>query len=758
MSAIPSFAFQNMDSSLLDDTMDVASSPFRQPDDLDVELESVREPSIIESLHDDMIDDAVDPAETGSDMMQDQIEEILPDDDMIDDENTAAIPETRDEDFNMDAFADGPRVDEDEDILYEDDEDLELPAEQREGSAELKAQQEIQSYQEAEVEVILDDVEEQHDEENSHNLATNEAEAATRTESSDDIEDPGQVSTTAATTTENPGTDVSQAEAPDGSLSDKQTSEEVRPETSVDQAQEVQVGESYVVSENVEQGLDDAETTEQTRTYDTGDDPVNADLQQQDTEPPAGTQKDTAKAIHPVTLLYLDEEMSLFPPMIGDESSVYFLADSSLAFEPLDKLLAACREILTGTLDHHDELVLDITSLGLHICEDSKHAAQITLSQILDVYLQLCRNDEGQEIHPLYCHLSSRVSLASQYAYLVSSCTEGRTFSEIAADHIDTPEPEEEHTDAAGNPQEQQGEQEGYGNQDASLEEHSNEYVPDEQPTASEPEIDARFDATAAERTDIGETVNESTGQGIDTAPSGEISQEHAEEADPSGQETEQAAADITAQTHDEGDGQMEDDGKPLQASGRERESYLETADLLEAQEHETNSSHTLEADTAGDETDYADVDADGLGTLDSFDESFEQAEDLFEHDKDVERADEDDLGSYSDEELFAQEAGVQEEALHADAAVVDEGDYSTLPVANEYNQPDNHAIPQADENAQSALNGPGATSGGVPEPVSLASSPVTPSKANNAKRKVDDDELDLLDLDTPEPKRRRPS
>ncbi|EXJ87321.1 hypothetical protein A1O3_04280 [Capronia epimyces CBS 606.96] len=756
MSAIP-FAFQNMNPSHLDDKMDVASSPFLQPDDFDVELDSIREPSIIESLHDDMVDDAVQPAEVGSDIMQDQLEETLPDDDMVDDENATNPPVPRDEDFNMDAFADEPRVDEDEDILYEEEEDIEHAIEQVEESLEFKSQQEPPQYQELEPEVILDDTEEQPDEQDPHHLDTNEPEADTRTDAQVNLEDAEQESANAGfTSTESSAEALVQPKAQDGgddSLEQELTTQENHTGSSIEFLQEVQVVESYVESENVEQVPEHTETAEMAETPVLQErDKAVTELQLHVAEGLSGSQKDSVKAVHPVTLLYLDEEMSLFPPMIGDESSVYFLADSSLVFEPLDKLLAACRDILTGTLDHHDELVLDITSLGLHICEDSKYAAQITLSQILDVYLQLCRNDEGQEIHPLYCHLSSRVSLASQYSYLVSSSHEGRTFSEIAADHIDTPEAEDEHANAAHYRDDQQGD----SNQEAPIEEHSNENVSNEQPTTLEAEVDHQFDVAAPEGEDVEWTVANSPGQAFDTAVSEEAPQGSVEQLDRSEpsptQKPEQAATDDKAHALDE-------EEQPFQADGSEHEAYLDIADHFEAQEYETNSSHTVEAEQAENETLEGVEDAFGVEKHDSFDDSFEQVEDLFEHDNGAEQADGEDLGPYSDEEIFVQEAGVQDEANNVVLPLEPEAKSPTLQISDEHNQSSEDPFHPADNDAQSASHGHDATSATIPEPPSLASPPVTPSKANHAKRKVDDDdELDLLDLDTPDPKRRRPS
>jgi hypothetical protein len=68
--------------------------------------------------------------------------------------------------------------------------------------------------------------------------------------------------------------------------------------------------------------------------------------------------------------------------------------------------------------------------------KDSSHATQISLSQILDVYLALSHNAQPESVEPLYCHLSSRVSLASQHAYLLSAAEQGKTFADIAAEYL----------------------------------------------------------------------------------------------------------------------------------------------------------------------------------------------------------------------------------------------------------------------------------------------------------------------------------
>lgn len=55
----------------------------------------------------------------------------------------------------------------------------------------------------------------------------------------------------------------------------------------------------------------------------------------------------------------------------------------------------------------------------------------MTLSQIIDVYTTLGHNDGSATVEPLYCSLSSRICLASQYAYLRSAANEGKTLMQI---------------------------------------------------------------------------------------------------------------------------------------------------------------------------------------------------------------------------------------------------------------------------------------------------------------------------------------
>lgn len=151
-------------------------------------------------------------------------------------------------------------------------------------------------------------------------------------------------------------------------------------------------------------------------------------------------QHSAATHLHPVTLRYQDQDMSLFPPLEEDDSATYFLGDPSLAFEPFDKILSACRDLLGESIGHDDEMVIDVPSLGLHICEDAKYATQITLAQVIDTYMLLSQNENLSPIKPLHCELTHRVCLSTQMAYLANSAREGKTYSAIVSEHIDGPE------------------------------------------------------------------------------------------------------------------------------------------------------------------------------------------------------------------------------------------------------------------------------------------------------------------------------
>ena len=87
------------------------------------------------------------------------------------------------------------------------------------------------------------------------------------------------------------------------------------------------------------------------------------------------TQNETASAVatymHPVTVVYQDSEMSLFPPTDEDQehSQTYLLHDERLARESIMSLFGACRLVLADSIEEDDELEITIGELGLQISE-----------------------------------------------------------------------------------------------------------------------------------------------------------------------------------------------------------------------------------------------------------------------------------------------------------------------------------------------------------------------------------------------------
>lgn len=75
--------------------------------------------------------------------------------------------------------------------------------------------------------------------------------------------------------------------------------------------------------------------------------------------------------VHPVVVVYQDNEMSLFPPIDQDQehSQTYLLHDETHAAGSINYLLGACRSVLGESISEQDELEIQIEDLGLHLSE-----------------------------------------------------------------------------------------------------------------------------------------------------------------------------------------------------------------------------------------------------------------------------------------------------------------------------------------------------------------------------------------------------
>jgi hypothetical protein len=358
MTAIPSISFHDMESLQHDDTMDLASSPYQQADDLDFDLDPMREPSAEPNLE-SMFDENFDTPRAHSDTMEDEPTE-LHDDDMIDEDTIIHDPRNENYDINMEALPQNrEHLGEDEDILYEEEEETaDVSITIAEGKdAEVAEVSETSAANLKDVDQDILSEQEQNDETDHHigsptmQIFEKPGESHAQAEENDTITD------------EASGSSTEQA-APQASTDAIQDSENASADLESDAFPKDPSGQ--ISNDNNNQGNEESQNPEQTSKTenDKADDRTALSTDAQNT-----TTAVNEMYLHPVKVIYQDSEICLFPPTHDDNSETFFLSDISLAFENLDKLLAACREVLAGTIGDDDELVLDVASLGLHICE-----------------------------------------------------------------------------------------------------------------------------------------------------------------------------------------------------------------------------------------------------------------------------------------------------------------------------------------------------------------------------------------------------
>ena len=169
--------------------------------------------------------------------------------------------------------------------------------------------------------------------------------------------------------------------------------------------------------------------------------------------------------VHPVVVVYQNTEISLFPPAEQNQESsqTFFLQDEKLAGQSISKLLEACRIVLDESIGEEDELEIRIEELGLFINEVRHPACSrsllayvfflqgaveshtTTLTQIIDTYLQLQRQDGFDNPGPLYLTLSTRINFSYRFASLVTAAAQGKGLSQL---HIwESPEDSDELSD-----------------------------------------------------------------------------------------------------------------------------------------------------------------------------------------------------------------------------------------------------------------------------------------------------------------------
>ena len=412
---------------------------------------------------------------------------------------------------------------------------------------------------------------------------------------------------------------------------------------------------------------------------------------------------------------YLDQEYALFPPR-GEDSSDYFLHDWSLASEPLSSLLRACRDVMGKPqhVDDDDELVLDITSMGLHICEDSKYAAQLKLSDIVEVYMALNQNENLEAMEPLHCNLHTRVCLSTQFNWLRDQAKTGVTFSDIAVQH--SPEPVTDALPVQEDPVDQVND----------VDDTTNEVPSEVEPLIEEPlyqtdgqlQGDQTTQVPDEERT-AGSLKSSDNSRGAIAEDTGNTEDVLQFDIDDAKQPEDEPDNFVDPSTHDD----LQADAPDVDAEAEASELLQDAIDLQVEEQEEDDKEAAEDQVVLQDVLDKEQVEVQSmLADEAAYDDSLEHQDEY----------DADEFLIPSDDEL----AGEADQGLEYPDTVA-EADASA-PAINATDANGEHLRPESSDTPKI--------------------DPTTPSK-KTSKRKVSDEEDDLiLELDTPEPKRRRPS
>ncbi|KKY14891.1 putative conserved glutamic acid-rich protein [Phaeomoniella chlamydospora] len=426
-----------MDVSNQDEHMDFGSDLPLLDNDIDIDGASMRDASRGPSVEQDIMIEDID--ETANAL------KVPADDEMIDEEymeDDVHIPEedmAGDDHNSATMYDEDDLIYEDEDVVVNDEEQVDVDFKDEDGPI-MNQEGDTEG---AHIEILEDEIPTELNDTQASNYveASPVHEQPERSEQSDTatVEESlvSNETTTALVGTLNTGTEGQRAETEglghvDTSGIIQKTTDSEAPDAGndVDGAQQQHTTESFNATSD--DGHHDAGHAKSPQPTPTDDHPATTEDSNDNEEAYGDNATETSyegHTLHPVKVQYDGTEICLFPPVEG--TGTFFVQDAGLAFSPCDELLSACREVLGNSIEETHELVLDFPSLGLHLSEGSSYSKQLTIAQILDVYLALCQNDHHESPGPVYCTLRTRVSLASQYAFLVSAVNNGKGLSGV---------------------------------------------------------------------------------------------------------------------------------------------------------------------------------------------------------------------------------------------------------------------------------------------------------------------------------------
>jgi hypothetical protein len=409
MTVIQSLGYE-MEHSQSEDKMEMATSPYRNADDIEFDVETTHDPFV-----DNMLDDA-DHSNEDVDLMQADSEVIYQDDDMLDDDFIEENNDLTIVDLSMEAYDGDENQNQHDEVLLEEDARSTIMRDEVIDNTEPKATMPVDEKQTDSLDFAYEIQQEQKSEilevNNTNNHISDSGIAPVETATTEYQLDNGQSPPS-----------LDNAERPHlayGANDENLELEEYEP--TLDHDHDTEATGSTKPHEKSIEVLEEEDNQSPTNGQDQDrrnqknnsgahetvhdlEDALNSERAKIDNEPNGSTETtdttgvtnempvtEPVVSLHPVIVTYLGQEMSLFPPVENDSTTTFFLADLSLAYKPFDNLLKACRDILGDSLEHDDELVLDIPALGLHVSEDSRYASQIGLAEVMDVYIVISRN------------------------------------------------------------------------------------------------------------------------------------------------------------------------------------------------------------------------------------------------------------------------------------------------------------------------------------------------------------------------------
>jgi hypothetical protein len=141
--------------------------------------------------------------------------------------------------------------------------------------------------------------------------------------------------------------------------------------------------------------------------------------------------------VHSIIVDYQGSKISLFPPQPDhEEQESYLLQDEGLCHEPIARMLNECRHVLRETLLEDEELLLTIPCLGVSISEQIAETMSTTMTELVDLFLQLSYNDGVDAPAALRVTLDTKEKCHARIDLIRRMIGEGKGLSHVLA-HLD---------------------------------------------------------------------------------------------------------------------------------------------------------------------------------------------------------------------------------------------------------------------------------------------------------------------------------